>query len=409
MRNDIKTAYSQQEFQNAAKIGEELLQQQKSNNNNLHYANDMYNLGTAYMELGQFDRAMELLVDSSCRMASIEGYTANYSDCLTNIAILTGRTGNHMPAYRMHKDAVDVIKNLPSRDNKLYSDKLYNLGNAASQLNRRKEALRYHFMALKLRQEIGNPEDLINSLHSIAFQYEEQNEIEPTAIYASTAANIAQYSGQGRAEAYFYLAGIYERLGAKEDALNFYEEAQQEISCSAGKSSSAYMNTAFRKADMLCKLERIEEALECQMEVTELFEKQFGKNHIFYASCLCNMAVLHKKLGNIRHAEASMLKAMKIRHGLDDIMTDIIFLIKLYLQAGEAQNALETMVYALMLHKPSDDDYSEIVANLAEIFTEEDASVSIPSVTDAMDFLNDKEKLRPIIAKWLDWEASEAD
>ena len=161
---------------------------------------------------------------------------------------------------------------------------------------------------------------------------------------------------------------------------------------------------AYKRASLLAGMERPREALASHDEIRILFEDKLGTNHIYYANCLRNMAILHRDLGESPEAESLMLKSLKIRRqASSDISIDILFLIRMYLREKRHSEALDALVYALMCADGNTSELSLFLDALTETFSyyKEDGEKVLE---DAIEILGDKDKLMPIIEKWSKWE-----
>ena len=115
------------------------------------------------------------------------------------------------------------------------------------------------------------------------------------------------------------------------------------------------------------------------------------------------MASVHKTLGNYDLAAALILDAMKIRRTLnEDITPDITFLIRLHLAQNNQEKALEALIYSLMCCGADSPAFPELLSILAASFTKADTAAD--DFKNAIEMLNNREKLRPIMNKWAAWE-----
>ncbi|MCL2197943.1 MAG: tetratricopeptide repeat protein [Defluviitaleaceae bacterium] len=403
--------YEAKDLAAAAKIGEVLLDEHW-HNENIHakgYANDLFNLACVYDELGDLERAAELYSDSANRLVgeNLSGSERlQYSMRINSLATTLIRLGVKEPALFM---LGSVAAGLHSEDknNPLYADALYNLGNASAETGFKKEAIRYHLDALKIRENEGHIEDIIHSLHSLAFIYEAMDDYGEAISYAETAMSYAVTDDHGYARAVNYLASLYEGALKYEKAFPLYDRVLEIAEKEVGREHSAYLNVALRRANLLALLDRHEEALSAHEEIRVVFARVSGKKHIFYANCLRGMAMLHKTLNHPDEAEALILEAMKIRRNIfEDITLDITFLIRLHLQESNPTKALEALIYALMCSGSDSPSFPELLNILVEVFSKTEMPDTM-GFLDSMEVLNDKEKLRPIIAKWTEWEEKE--
>jgi len=370
------------------------------------YANDLYNLACVYDELENLERAAELYSDSARQIVVVEGEGVAFAKRLSGLAMVLSRLGAPEPAFFMLGSVAAIYQRDLGTHNATYADSLYNLANIAADLGQNIDALRFHQDALRIREALGDTADAINSFHSIAFLYEALEDFDNAASYAETALTLIGEQDDDYPGACNYLAGIYEHAGRQEDALSLYDKVLEIIRREIGREHSAYLNVAYRRANLLAQMERHREALDSHEEVRYIFKNISGTKHIFYANCLRNMAILHKSLGETVAAESLMLESIKIRRiSSDDITADIIFLIRLYILNHENEKALEALIYALMRSDSNAPEFSALISALTETFAQ--PGNAITDFIQAMEVLNDRAKLRPIINKWTAWEVEE--
>ncbi|MCL2387580.1 MAG: tetratricopeptide repeat protein [Defluviitaleaceae bacterium] len=405
LRKCFTENYNQQDLESAAKIGEILLREHWHNCNTQTkgYANDLFNLACVYDETGNLERAAELYSDSARQIAMLEGEGLSFAERVNSLATVLARLGITEPAFFMMGSATAIRRRELGAQSPIYADSLYNLANIASDVGKRKESLRYH-LALEIRENEGHTDDIINSLHSIAFLHEAASEYEKAIHYAETAMRYSIGDDETYARSCNYLAGLYEVNKSYKAALPLYEQVLEITVTEAGREHSAYLNVSLRRANLLALMEREYEALSAYEEVRDTFARISGTQHIFYTNCLRGMAMLHKNLGNAALAESLIMEAMKIRRTMcEDIMLDITFLIRLHLQAKNPEKALEALIYALMCSGSNSQEYKDMLSMLVEMFQSTDLPVTSEFIT-AMEVLNDREKIRPILNKWTAWE-----
>jgi len=412
LRHRFIEQYNAREFESAIKTGEVLVREHWHNYNlwTLGYANDLYNLGCIYDEVGKYDRAAELYSDSARQISSIEGESRGLAKRLTRLAIVLGRLGVTEPAFFMHSQVLSIYKKRVIRYSAIYANSLYNLANAAYESSRRREALRYHLDALKIREKLaertGDVSDVVDSYHSIAFMYESDDNCKKAAAYAEAAMIVAEGEDDLYTSACYYLADLYERTEKHSDALEIYDKLQDAIARQASREHSVYLNIANRRANLFAQMNRPKDALLCYQEICEIFQSTMGTHHIFYANCLRNRGIIHIVLDEDIKAEPLMLESMKIRRDMDEITTEIFFLLNMYMRNKDHEKALELLVYALMRSDENSLDFSKLIDNLTQAFSSTITNTSAEEMIPLIKALNNKEKLIPIISKWNVWEIS---
>jgi tetratricopeptide (TPR) repeat protein len=406
LRKCFTEKFNENDLNAATDVGEALLREHWHNKNfhTVGYANDLFNLACVYDERDCLERAAELYSDSARQIAVVDGEQIPYAERISNLACVFARLGMTEPAYFVLGSAASIFSRTLGTNHPRYADCLYNLANIASDMGRRNEALRFHREALKIRQNEGHTDDIINSLHSIAFLYEAAAEYNKATHYAEAAMKQSISKSAAFVSACNYLAELYERDKKYDNALPLYDQVLEAALGETGREHSAYLNIALRRANLLALMDRPEEALSAHEEISTTFAKKSGTNHMFYANCLRGMAMLHKTLKNPTRSEELILEAMRIRRKMqEDITLDITFLIRLHLHENKPDKALEALIYALMCSGAQSPEFSELLNSLVDVFSRTENS-STHEFIDAIELLNDREKIRPILNKWAAWE-----
>jgi len=405
-RRRVLDSYHAFDLDEAARHGEALLREHWHNRTMLTpgYADDIYNLARVYDELGKFDRAVELYTDGAhlySRLAS--GDPTGYTNCLNNLAAVLHDMGQEESSAQLFGQLVSVKQFFSGDEDALFADSLYNLANAIADNEKHTgQAKQWHKQALKIRRKEGNTDDIIDSLHSLAYLHEMKEEYEKAVPLAETAMELAE--GDDYTIAVFYLASLYDAWGQNELAAKLYEEAMGLIYARVGKHHASYLDAATSLALLFDTMGRVNDALLLQKEIRALYEATDGTAHIEYAECLRQSAELHKQLGEYDQAEALLLRSMKINlHHNRPLLEDIVHLIRLYLRAGDSDRALEVLVYALMRGESKGAGLGQLLTKLAIAFNP-GTDPAPEGILQALRAMNDRERLTPILKKWSAWE-----
>ena len=302
-------------------------------------ADDLFNAALIYEEIGQLEEAARLYKESAIQICGCEsrfmGIGSLFLDLsekdwlalaprINNLAAVLARMENFQAAYHhfMLTKAIYVRFNHPNA-----VDIVYNMGNLAADTNHTKEALDWHKDALEKRNKVGkNSEDILYSLHSIAFIHEEKGEYEKAISYAETALNHA--TGADSTSANIYLAELYEAGGEPDKALELYTQVLSEMT-QTGYRRCDYLTILSRRANLVSKTGTPMEALKLQEEVLNMYNSLTSLDiddldNMFYANCLKNMAALNHAIGETATAEDYMLKSIIVQKTLSgELMDDI--------------------------------------------------------------------------------------
>ena len=408
-RNKIIETYLNGTVNDAIYLGESLLNEHW-HNKNFHtkgYMDDLFNLATMLADLDQYHRALPLFADSARLISAQYGETAELAMRLTGLGTCMFEVGMKEPAIFTLGHASAIYLKETGEDSEAYADSLYNLGNANAGMGRHKEALKQHLTALDIRRNLDVRHEITDSLHSLAFIYEKTKNYDKAIEYAKEAMHMCIGDDETYASACNYLAEIYEETKQYEDAILLYDRVLEAAITQTGKEHSAYVNVAYRRANLLAKTNRPKEALSELTDVSNIFQKMNGNsgaNHMFYANCLRTMAIIQNHLGETKASESLMLESMKIRiHTEEDLTKELIFLIEMYLANNDPDKALETLIYALMRTSTDNPSFEKIINDLTNAFLKSDLTY-VPQIMEAMENLNDAIKLFPIVSKWSEWE-----
>ena len=406
IRKRVADCYYASDLENAARHGEALLREHIHNQTTLTrgYADDLYNLARVYDEWGVLERAMQLYTDGAHLYTKLaDGDPSGYSRCLNNLAAVLHEMGHEESSAHLFWQLAAVQKHNGNDTDASFADGLYNLANASSEKNYKQFAQGWHNDALKIRQQCGNVDDIIDSLHSLAFMHEEKREYEkaiPLAEMAMTLATEDDYAG-----AVFYVAQLKHLCGQDDSALHLYMQAMEEIDKRAGRSHPDYIKAAACYAELLNNVGRVHDSLAIENEIRILLEStNSGIYTEAYALCLRQTGELHKQLGAYDQAEAVFMRSLRLaRAQQTEVTTDIAHLIQLFTQTGNLQRVLELLVYALMYNDADNNDWDELLTHI-DIAPNADTDFSTETITEALVALNDRKKIAPIIKKWRLWE-----
>jgi len=374
------------------------------------YADDLYNLAWIYDEMGITERASVLYTESINRILPAFGETPAFARRLSNLGALLSRQGNAAGAYRMFLQAAAIINNNSEKGSIEIADALYNLANAAADADRKEEALYLHNEALAIREKAGLTDDVINSMHSLAFLCESKKEYAKAAAYAQSAMEKAAGT-EAYYSACYYLAELYGADEKHEKSKALYETVLKWVLEREGRNHSAYVTVATRLAYAAAGLGNFTEAMNLLSSALETLKIKTGEEYLCYAGCLRNLAMMHKELKEPEPAAEAMLKSLNIKkrimgNHMPEHIQDVLFLISLYTEYDMPEKAMETLVYLLM--HPNAAELKEPIDALIKIFTKKGVG-NIKPLLEKLESYNNIETLRQIMDKWSEWEGGKRE
>jgi len=402
----MQEEYNARNLEEASTLGDALLNEHwATESHGISYANDLYNLALIFDEQNQLEKAAALYVESSQHISDNDFVAlAKRSN---NLGGVLARMGAYEPAYQFYMQARHIYKRHLGENHPTYADSLYNMANIAAEARHTDVALQLHTEALKIRASADNPEDTINSLHSIAFIHESTGDYKKAASFAEAALKQAQSQ---KSEATYtracnYLARLYDALEQHEKALEMYKQTLDKM-VKSGCKRGDYLSILSRKAYLAGKTGKTEEALKHQEEAFNMYHSLTSldllkKDAMFYADCLRNLAILNHSLGDTAQAEDYMLKSLKSRKKASgEIIEDICFLIQLYLQEDTYDKAMDMLVYALnCAESPTGPLADSTIETLMDALGQAEDKHKL---LEAMKAVNSAEKVESILEKWQD-------
>ena len=377
-------------------------------------ADDLFNLAIIYEELGRLEDAASLYYDSAVEICECDlrflGVSGAYLDMtqedwlafamrINNLAGVCARLGKYMAAHQYFVLANTIYVRF---DSPKAIDMVYNMGNLAAATHNTKQALTWHKNALKIRVK-GNrsQEDVLHSLHSIAFIYESEGEYKKAIPYAETALKHA--TGAEHTSAKIYLAELHCQEENPSRALELFEEALEEIKATSHKRSE-YLAMLCRRAKLVLETGAPSKAVLLFCEVLEIYYSLTGLDteelhREFYAECLHNLAVALYAVGKTDTAWEYALCALEARKAAGSMsIKDIGLMIRQCLKNDDTKSAAELIVLALA-NALKNGNYAEssifLMLELSQQLSEGE------KLYEAIMAINSQDKVLPILLKWL--------
>jgi len=398
----MNRAYHERRLEDAVVFGNALFAEHRTaQSRGLGLSNDLFNMAIIHEELGQPEKAIALYSESCWHVPDNDFTTLakrsnNLAGVLTNI-------GAHEAAFQFYRQTRHIYKYYLGAEHPAYADSLYNMANIAADANQQEMALHLHDEALEIRRKTGNTDDVLHSLHSIAFIHEDMGEYEKAASYAEAALKMVQDKDHDYVSASKYLADLHEQLGHHDKALEMYKSLLKKIS-QTGCKRNDYLAILNRNAYLAGKTGNTEESLKLHEEAFNMYSSLTSLDLLqtdekFYSNCLRNMAALNQSLGDLSQAEEYMLKSLKTQQpGDEQQLYDICFLIQLYLQEDTYDKAINMLVYALdNAGEPNHPSTEALIDTLMETLGHANDKKKL---LDAMKDINNADKIQDIIDKW---------
>ena len=348
--------FNEGRYSESALIGESLLKEHWNNRTmwTKEYSDDLFNAALAHEKSNNLGRAVELYSDSA-RQISISAKIEDLAllvDRLTNLGFILRSQGLTFPSALIYAQIVDACSKIKEQYPLKLADAFYNLGNILAMDGQNEDALDQHQKSLAIRRDTYIDEnddslcpDIVNSCHSIAFIYEEEEEFDAAIEYAQMA--MIYSDSTNRTNCCHYIAELYEANDMLDDAIVYFRMALEDLENITGRSHSSYFNVSSKLAALLASTDKLEEALDVSLEMLKHIENSSISSSLAYINCLRNIGILYNDIGNTVLAEDFMLRALTLRiKYCDDASYEIIFLLKHYMQERRKDDAIGMLVLA---------------------------------------------------------------
>jgi tetratricopeptide (TPR) repeat protein len=229
---------------------------------------DLGNLGIAYRHLGQLERAIGYH-EQALEIAREIGDRNGEGGHLGNLGTAYRHLGQVGLAIEYYEQALEISRETGDRNEE--GNHLGNLGNAYYSLGQVERAIEYHEQALEIRREIGDRRGEGSDLGNLGIAYADQGQLERAAEYQGQALEIGREIGNRRAEGgnLGNLGTAYADQGQLEQAIEYYREALEIARETGGRimEGSIVGNLGTAYADQ----GQLEQAIEYYRQALEIF------------------------------------------------------------------------------------------------------------------------------------------
>ena len=315
------------------------------------------NLGIAYSDLGQVEKALEYY-EQALMIAKEIGDRQGEGAALGTLGIAYSNLGQVEKALEYYEQALVISRKMGDRRGE--GVWLGNLGNAYFNLGHLEKALEYHEQALVISRKVGDRRGEEEDLGNLGNAYINLGHLEKALEHYEKALVIAKEIGDRRGEG----AGLgnlgiaYRNLGQVEKALEYYEQAlviAKEIGDRQGEGT--YLENLGNAYSDLGQVEKALEYYEQALVITKEIDDRQGEG-----TYLGNLGNAYYLLGQVEKAIEYYQKALVIDLEIGDRRGEGAQLGKLgnaYSLLGQVEKALEYHKQALMIAKEIGDRQGE--------------------------------------------------
>jgi len=186
--------------------------------------NHLGNLGLANSDLGQVEKAIEYYEQTLVISKEIS-YRRGEGNSLGNLGIAYSHLGQVEKAIEYYEQALVISKEIDDRRGE--GNRFGNLGNAYSDLGQVEKAIEYYELSLVISKEIGDRRGEGNHFGNLGNAYINSGQVEKAIEYYEQALVISKEIGDKRGEGVDLgnLGIAYRHLGQVEKAIEYYEQA----------------------------------------------------------------------------------------------------------------------------------------------------------------------------------------
>ncbi len=336
----------QRDWESAIEILEEIYSQYGNSPATLEYSTAVCNLGYAYWELGDLDRAKNYLVEGiNIKRGLSETHDVSYSTALRTlgqvlqyqgsfdqariflqesvnvIEINFGKnnhdyvvalgelanflnvTGSYSDAYNLYLQAHQISTLIHDENTPEYAEVCASLGRISTKNGEFVEAEKYLQTSIEIYKDLGEEYvvEYAEALESLGVLFEVEGKYaDSERILLQTLEikqNIPNLDEQLLIETLNDLGILYQHLGNLEKAEDYFTQVHDRCLISLGKEHSYYGVAINNLAAIAEKKEEFEKARTLFAEALQIYQRVYGKNHPLYADALNNLASTESELG----------------------------------------------------------------------------------------------------------------
>jgi curli biogenesis system outer membrane secretion channel CsgG/lipopolysaccharide biosynthesis regulator YciM len=283
------------------------------------YSRSLSNLAGLYMEMGAYDKALRLYLESLEIVDKTLGKShPDYGRCLNNLAGLYESTGQYDKALRFYLESLGNAEKTFGKSHPEYDAHLNNLAGLYHSMGEYDRALPLYLEAKenaektlgKSHPDYGRRLNNLGMLYNDMGSYQkavEAFELAAKYIGESNPDYMRQYAGSLN-----NLAATYRAMGNYEGALSLYRQTLENIEKILGKSHPSYGIALNNIAALYAEMGDYDRALPLLIISLENTEKALGKSHPDYGECLSNLAGLYSRMGDFSKSAPLYLEALEI-------------------------------------------------------------------------------------------------
>jgi tetratricopeptide (TPR) repeat protein/CHAT domain-containing protein len=287
--------------------------------NNPEYATALNNLATFYFDLGKYDKAEPLFIESSAiRKKSLGQNHPSYAQSLNNLAMFYKKLGNYPKAEPLLGEALNSLKESLGSDHPSVAISMNNLAELYCDMSEYSKAEPLFIEALAIKKKSLGPDHpsnvmTLNNLANLYYKMGNYTKAEP--LYIESLSILIKSLGSEHplyALTLNNLASLYDQLGNYSQAERLYLEALNIRKRSLGLDHPDYAQSLNNMASLYLKIGNYEKAEPLFIQSLDIRKRSLGPAHPDYAQSLSNLAMFYNTVGNIQAAEQIFIESTNI-------------------------------------------------------------------------------------------------
>lgn len=297
--------------------------QKKHGKHSSNTASALHNLGMLYVDLGDFEKALQYLKRSlRAKKKPLWFFKfdswVSIATSINSLAIVQCLMGNYAKALQYAHKALFIQEKLLGDEDVETVASINNLGMIYREIGDFQEALRWEERALKLKNKIFGKEN---------------------TSYTKSLSNISV---------------LYADMGDVEQALLNMQKVLEIERKHLGENHTSVAITFSNLSALYYKMGEFEQAVQCSEKSLEIKIKLFGEDNIALSTPLCNLGTLYGKFGDFKRALQYTHQALEIEKKTygeihPKIVTSLNNIAGIYDNMGELEHALQTYKQALYM------------------------------------------------------------
>ncbi|NLE06440.1 MAG: tetratricopeptide repeat protein, partial [Crenarchaeota archaeon] len=242
-----------------------------------------YNLADVYFELGIYNKAEELYLNTIKTMRKKYGnYHIDLSSALNNLANFYYAIGSYSQAEQSLLQVIDIRRNVLSDKDALFAQTLCNLATLYDVMGRTSDAIELHEQALNIRREILSADDpaIARSLNNIAVMYRIVGRYPDAINFYQQAISIFSKSNKykrAHAEALHNLGRVFQEVGNFEKAHELFIKSKNIVINLLGEEHIETANIYDSLANLLVALDNKDDAYKLKLKAITIHNRILSK------------------------------------------------------------------------------------------------------------------------------------